>query len=112
MALAREFRLRRRQDFQAVKEKGALIQGPFFSLIYLSPAKQTQIGFIVSRKISLRAVDRNRIRRRLAEAIRSHLNSLKPAKIIILAKKNAQEANFAEIERSLAKMLRQGKLIG
>ncbi len=111
MALARQFRLRRRRDFQTVKEKGRLVNGTFFSFLYLAPAKQTQIGFIVSRKISHRAVDRNLVRRRLSELVRGRLGKMKPAQIIFLAKKEALGADFREMEKSLTELLRQVKLI-
>ena len=111
MALARRYRLRLRRDFQAVKEKGQLVNGPFFSFLYLTPAKQIQIGFIVSRKISHRAVDRNLVRRRLSELARTQLGKIKPAQIIFLAKKEVLTADFQEMEKSLGELLQQARLV-
>ncbi len=109
MALGREYRLRRKKDFQLLQEKGQFVRGHFFHLLFLV-GKEKRIGIIVSRKIASRAVDRNRLRRRLAEIARLSLSRFQPAKIIILARKAALTANFSELQNEWQNLLREAKL--
>jgi len=106
MALAKKYRLKKRKDFEAVKKKGKLISGPLFSLLVLKEkSTESKFAFIVSKKIDKRAVVRNKIRRRLAEAVRQILPKISAnLKVVFLAKPNLKEAKFEDIIRELKKM--------
>ena len=60
---------------------------------------------MVSKKISKRAVDRNKIKRLLSESVKSNLIGGKGYKIVFLAKKNILGKKFAEVEKETAIML-------
>ena len=63
-------RLRTSRQFRAVYDRGQRFHTPFFSAFYLSTENPaTHIGLTVTRKIG-GAIERNRCKRRLREAIR------------------------------------------
>ncbi len=111
MALGREYRLRRKKDFQLLQEKGQFVRGHFFHLLVLA-GEEKKIGIVVSRKIAPRAVDRNRLRRRLAEIARLSLSHFRPAKILILTRKAALAASFSELQNEWQKLLQMAKIWG
>ncbi len=68
-SLSKEEILKDGQDFRRVFSKGRWARGKFIVIYYL-PSPQRKVGFAVSRKVS-RAVDRNKIRRKLREVYRT-----------------------------------------
>lgn len=69
----------------------------------------TRFGFSVSKRIG-NAVVRNRVKRRLREAVRAA-----PVEagfdIVIVARKGADEADFARVERSIHNLLKRGRVL-
>ena len=62
---------------------------------------------VVPKKIARRAVDRNRIERRCREALRPLIKNIqKPVAFIFHAKREAQEASYAEVALDVGKLLR------
>ena len=73
---------------------------------------RTRIGFVVSKRISKHAVDRNRIKRLLSEAIRGLLPGLSGGlDIVISARQNAKTANLRILEQDMLILLRRAKLL-
>ncbi len=109
MALPKKYRLKKRKDFAQVKIKGKLINQSLFGFLILEGQNNPfpVFGFIVSKKVSLRAVKRNRVRRLLAEAVYPLLPQVKPgAKIIILAKKGLVQADLEKVKKEVANVLK------
>jgi ribonuclease P protein component len=99
-------RLLKHADFQHVYEQGRRQFSANMTLFYLprtdSAAQAPRVGFTVSRALG-GAVTRNRIRRRVREAVRRHLATLTPAvDVVINPKKSAMRADFAALEREVA----------
>jgi ribonuclease P protein component len=96
-------RLRKRRDFLKV-QKGRRANTGLFSVMALAkddgPAR---IGFTVSKKVDVRAVKRNRIRRRLKEAARLEAGVFEAtgADFVVVARKDALTADFARITSEL-----------
>jgi len=85
------------------KSKGSAYSSPFFSIkIYDGEEKTTRFGFIVSKKISGKAVVRNRTKRVLRAAAGSLVTQINPAKDIIVFSK--KELNFKQAEDALKSM--------
>lgn len=63
-------RLRRMRDFALLSQKGRVVHGPFFTLRFRSSQTPTRVGFVASAKVFKTAVARNRVKRRLREALR------------------------------------------
>ena len=82
-----------RKEFKQVKRKGKLVQSSLFGTLIHKRASIHQtspprIGFIVSSKVAKKAVLRNKLKRLLREATRSHINSLSSGyDLVFLAKK-------------------------
>ena len=58
--------------FESVLRHGRRVEGLYLQLIVAkAPASGGRVGYIIGRKVSPRAVDRNRIRRKLREAVRA-----------------------------------------
>lgn len=84
-------------EFKLILDTGVMIQTPLFGVRYIKSDK-TKYGWVVSKKISTKAVDRNRIKRRLSEVVRK--NMIDKTEIIFLVKKNMLNAKMVEIEKN------------
>lgn len=112
-------RLRQRAGFLRVKAHGQRVAFSGFTLQYLPlPAAEAAasiltIGFTCSKAaISKRAVDRNRARRRLQEAVRLALATLPstgvpPMWLVFVARLAILKLPFAELQQQVAKALAQ-----
>lgn len=119
MSLA-EQRLRNNRDFRTAYAKGRSRVGPL-AVLYVwkrpaalpSPAiTGRRIGFVVSKKQG-NAVERNRIKRRMREAVRLRLPSLKegPYDLIFVARSGLKTAEWPQIQTALAELLRQSGML-
>ena len=116
--LPKENRLNKKADFALVSKKGQVAQSKNFGLAYLATGQKVppKFGFIVSNKISKKAVDRNRIKRILREILRELLNdnqnglalSLSNGLLfVLLARKSILDASPADLKNELVGKLRQ-----
>ena len=85
-----ENRIKKENDFKKILKNGKLLHSNIFTIKFLeNDLDRTRFGFIVSRKISLKAVLRNRIKRILREQIRLCLPRIKKGlDIVVIAKKD------------------------
>ncbi|MEL6438667.1 MAG: ribonuclease P protein component [Cyanobacteria bacterium J06621_8] len=120
MGLPKVHRLKNRQDFRAVYEKGIRRYSPHLTLIALHSGDQqgvkvtakTQLGISVSKKVSKKAVVRNRIKRQLKQAITLNLKLISPGwKVIIVVKPKAIECKYEHFLRELEELLKKAKII-
>jgi ribonuclease P protein component len=107
-------RLLRRADFLRVYDKGRRQFGPHMTFFYLDRSPDAaaessvknagpRIGLTVSRALG-GSVQRNRIRRRVREAVRMNLKDLKRgADIVINPKKSVLKADFNVLVAEVAK---------
>jgi ribonuclease P protein component len=97
-----------------VYERGARYSGPFFAAFYArSPDVEglsgggPRIGFTVPRSLG-GAVVRNRIKRRVREAVRLGLDRLNPQwEIVFNPRRAAMNSPFAELEREIQKLFQR-----
>lgn len=105
--LSKDDILKKRADFVLVKENGRLYQSPLFGMLVLKDVKTRKIGFLISKKVSKRAVDRNRIRRLLSESIRFNLKNMKNnVWVVFLVKKRMLGLKFDEVKMEVEKMFK------
>ncbi len=102
--LKRINRITKRSEFELLKNEGKFVYGDLWGISFLKTEDENnQFGFVISKKISKKAVDRNRIKRLLTEAIRKKQKYLegKGWKIVFLAKKNLVGIEFDKVEREM-----------
>ncbi len=99
-------RLKKRRDFLNV-QKGRRANTGLFSVQALLRAdgETARCGFTVSKRVSLKAVVRNRIRRRLKEAIRIGDSNMAASSTdyVIVARPDCLNAPFGHIRTELAR---------
>ena len=98
MALNKKNRLKKKKDFEAVFKKGKAVRSVFLFVRYLgNNLGFPRIAFVVSSKVSKKAVVRNRFRRIIAEAVSKNLKDIQSADIIVIADRKIKEASKDEI---------------
>ena len=71
-----------------------------------------RIGFVVSKRIAKRAVDRNYLKRLLSEAMRATLPRLPGGlDIVVSARQQASSADLRTLEQDMLTLLRQAQLL-
>ena len=103
----KERRILRRADFRKVYDEGAKFTCPYFAAFYLRWPDQEvgpRVGFTVSKALG-KAVVRNRMRRRIREAVRLHLNELDAQWAVVFNPRKASlEAPFPELEHEVQRL--------
>jgi ribonuclease P protein component len=96
----------RSKDFRRIYDEGARFSGPLFAAFCVrEPAPDgPRIGFTVPRAIG-KAVVRNRIRRRVREAVRFHLERLNPQwSIVINPRRKAFHAAMPDLRKEVERL--------
>lgn len=107
MALKKEYRLKKKKEFEEVREKGRVWHGPKISLAMLEKDEGgTRVGVVVSKKVDKRAVERNRLRRLVAEVFRKNWEvwGRQNRWLVVIVRRN--QLSLVEIENDLKKVLR------
>ena len=95
-------RISSKKEFEEVKKLGVIKQYPYFGLIgHIGPLGSIKFGFIISKKISKKAVVRNKIKRLLAEEVKKNLDKFENGfRGIFLIKKNIidEKGNLKDIK--------------
>ncbi len=106
-------RLKKRNDFSAVLEKGRTAYSDIVVMRFLeNNLNETRFGFIVSKKISKKSVTRNKIKRRLREQVRIRILKIKKGlDIVIIAKRKIIEKDSKEIGNILEDIFLKNELI-
>jgi len=108
-------RIRKTADFQRIKERGAYRQGKFCGVNTLrggDPA-QARAGYITTKRIG-GAVQRNRARRMMREAMRTLADSLQNgSEIVVIARPAISEpgVKMQSVRDDLQKLLRNCQII-
>lgn len=117
---ARANRLRSSLDFARLRRDGRRVGGAYLALSYArQPAPEgapmvkeqpARVGFSVSKRVG-GAVVRNRVKRRLREAVRVRLTSFHPGwDIVISARPAAANADYATLDAELGGLIERARL--
>ena len=88
--LPREARLRRAGDFAALRHASGRFGGRCFSVRYkVNTLGQPRLGLAISKRVSKRAVERNRIKRLVRESFRRARLELPPVDLMVMARDQA-----------------------
>lgn len=100
----RSMRLLQHADFERVYKQGRRHFAAHITVFYLP--RQTgdgpRIGFTVGKALG-GAVERNRMKRRLREAVRLHWPSLLKVDVVINPKKSVLKAEFSELSNEVSR---------
>jgi ribonuclease P protein component len=120
VGLPKTYRLKHWRDFQLVYQQGIRLNSPHLILRAFSQVDRdnsgqwppTQFGISIGRKVSKKAVIRNRIKRQIRIAIQEMLPLLEPGwKVVIVVKFGASECKCEHFLRELKKLLTEVKII-
>ena len=106
-------RLKKQKDFDRVFHQGkGYKEKEIFIKVLKKEAPDLRFGFVVSKKVSNRAVKRNRLKRRLREIVRSFLPHIKQGyDIVIIALPGAERYNFWELQEIVLAIFQKAGII-
>ena len=107
--LLRIYKLKKKNDFKKVFEKGKYFQKSFIKVKYLkNDLEKNRFALMIGIKISKKAVERNKIKRWIEEIIRLNLNQIKTGfDIIIMANPKILEKKYSQVEEELINLLKE-----
>jgi ribonuclease P protein component len=112
--LARKFRLNEKGDFEKIQKTGNVFQSVNFGIGILKRGDTdvSRFGFIVSTKIAKDAVDRNRFKRAMSEAIRTSMTDISEGyDVVFLAKTSIIRVSTEQIMKEVRVALKESGLM-
>lgn len=105
-----EFRVKDKQEFQEILNKGKKIYSPFFLIYYKQKNKEeSRFGFTQVKKFG-KAYKRNKFRRIFREIIRNNQNKFqKNYDYIIIILKKCENLKYQEIEEKVLQAIKEIK---
>jgi len=102
-------RLTKKKDFDAVYKKGRTAAGGFLIFKFIkNETAITRVGFVVSKKVSNKAVIRNKTKRRLREAARTLIsNVIEGIDLVIIARPASKDKSFEEIKTEIERLIKK-----
>jgi ribonuclease P protein component len=110
--LPSRFRLKRSRDFARARRYGRSAGTPLLALYVLrTRTPELRVGFSVSKKVG-KAVERNRVKRLMREAVRPHICALRRGQdLVFIARPAAAEASLAQVAESTSYVLHKSGAI-
>ena len=111
--LNKKYRFHSRGGVKYVYQKGKTVRGARMSLVFCDNTRgYTRIAVVVSKKVDKTAVGRNRIRRRVYEALRLNLEYIPKKRdyIFVVYSKDVGRMAFTELEKVLGKLVEESKV--
>lgn len=99
--------INKKKDFDNVFKNGKNIKGFFLIVKHIENGlKNNRFAFLISKKVSKKAVIRNKIKRRLLESVKNFKTSKNLFKdIVFIATPKIKEKNFFEIQDEVNNIL-------
>ena len=111
--LSNKYRFHSRGGVKFVYRHGKTLRRPDLSLVFCDNDRgKTRFAVVVSKKVNKTAVGRNRIRRRLYEAIRLDFDKFKKPRdyIFVVYNRNLKDLPFSELQKLLRSLLEESML--
>ena len=113
--IARKHRFHGYGSLRYVYQHGQTVRGPIIAMKFATNPKRQdyRLAVVVSKKVSKSAVKRNRIRRRLFEAVRLEADGFKEVYDIVLTVFNDELLNLpsTDVRKMIRAQLKQGRLL-
>jgi ribonuclease P protein component len=106
-------RLRKEQDIKTLFAKGRGVFGKPIGLKYMKNGlEQTRFAFVVGTKVSKKAVERNRLKRRAREIVHARIDQIVPGfDVMFLTQKGATDLRMPDLEKSIVDLLKRARLL-
>ena len=113
LMLSRLNRLTRNKDFQRIYDQGQTYRSPYLTIKVLkNELLINRFGIVVNKKISKKAVTRNKIKRRIRHLFSKELFQLKPGyDIMVITYPKIRDQEYKTIKENLTEVLRKAKLL-
>ena len=111
--LSKKYRFHSRGGVKYVYKHGKTVRAAKMSLVFVPNTRGfTRVAVVVSKKIMKTAVGRNRIRRRVYEALRVNFDGVprKTDYIFVVYSKEVKDMEFSELEKMLGKLVEESKM--
>ncbi|MBR2658528.1 ribonuclease P protein component [Candidatus Saccharibacteria bacterium] len=111
--LNKKYRFHSRGGVRYVYQKGKTVRRSKMSLVFVDNTRGfTRVAVVVSKKVIKSAVGRNRIRRRVYEALRKNFDYLPKKKdyIFVVYSKGVKDMPFGELEKMLGELVEESKV--
>lgn len=107
----KKYRLRKRRDFNYTYKRGKSLANSCLVLVYRkNNLEVSRFGFSISKKFG-KAVQRNKIKRRLREICRLRLDKIKIGyDLIFIARVGARDVSFQKLENQVENLLKRAGL--
>ena len=105
-------KLKKRSDFDRAFKQGKSVGGRTIVLYF--PPNQSgfpRAGFIASKKVSRKAVERNRAKRLMREVFRLNKHRLKAFDIVFIAKASIVGVKFQDVERDFLSLAEKAGIL-
>ena len=98
----RSERLLHSEDYRTTIAKRCRSDDQLFTVFAARrPTGGARLGITVSRRVSTKAVRRNRLKRRIRESFRYHKQPLAGLDLVVIARQEANETERLQVDRSL-----------
>ncbi|MEK7562199.1 MAG: ribonuclease P protein component [Patescibacteria group bacterium] len=106
-------RVRKKKDFEVIFTKGKSFKNEFLILKFIkNNLPESRFGFVISKKVSQKAVMRNKVKRRLGEVARANIKNIKKGiDIVFIALPGIEKKNFLETKKQIENTLKKSGLI-
>ncbi|MDP3991166.1 MAG: ribonuclease P protein component [Candidatus Nealsonbacteria bacterium] len=111
--LSKPNRLKKKKDFERVFKLGKTFKEDFlFFKIAKNHLSPTRFGFVVGKKVSKKAVVRNKIKRILGEIIRRNITKIKNGfDVVVSVDGRIKTKDQKSIEEVISKLIKKAKII-
>ncbi|MFH1656274.1 MAG: ribonuclease P protein component [Candidatus Nealsonbacteria bacterium] len=111
--LSEKNRLKKKTDFEKVFKKGKAYKEDFLFLKFIkNDLEDSRFGFVVSNKVSKKAIVRNKIRRRLKALTKTKLSIIeKGIDSVIIVRPGLEINDFWELEEKINKLFKKAGII-
>jgi ribonuclease P protein component len=112
--MQKQHRLRATADIERLRREGRSVAHPLLVLLVLPNDREiSRFGFAVGRRIG-KAAGRNRVKRRMREAVRHRLARQEVATgwdILLIARRPITDASYQQVDEAIGLLLRRARLV-
>lgn len=111
--LGKANRIKKKKDFEKIFKNSKSFKNDLFILkISKNNLGLNRAGFVVSTKISKKATERNKARRRLTELMRNEIGKIKVGTdLVFIARPGIEKKSFSELKKAVAGSLVKSRVI-